>query len=392
MAKATPIYLDYQATTPVDFRVVEAMRPYFEGRFGNPHSTTHRFGWEAEAGVERARRQVADLIGATPQEIIFTSGATEANNLAIKGAAEAAAGHKSQIVTAATEHKCVLEACRALERRGWQVDVLSVDSHGLVDCTQLAEIIGPQTALVSIMAVNNEIGVIQPLADIGAICRQAGALFHTDAAQAFGKIPLDVAEQQIDLMSISGHKIYGPKGIGALYVRNHPAVQLTAQMSGGGQEQGLRSGTVAAPLAVGLGAAAAIAQADGAADEGRIAALSERFLSTVQSALPGVRLNGGWQQRYPGNLNLTFPGLDGDLLLSRLRGVAISSGAACASAVDGPSYVLQALGLSEADTKSSLRIGFGRFTTEDEVDRAAQQLIGAVQNLGGLDQRVAQAV
>ncbi|MBK5911620.1 IscS subfamily cysteine desulfurase [Rhodothalassium salexigens] len=387
-----PIYLDYQATTPVDPRVVEAMRPYFEGRFGNPHSSTHRYGWEAEAGVERARRQVADLIGAAAHEITFTSGATEANNLVVKGVADALGPTKNHMITAATEHKCVLESLRAVEARGWRVDVLPVDADGLIDPEQLAGLLTPRTALVSIMAVNNEIGTIQPLAKIGALCRDAGVLFHTDAAQAFGKVALDVTAQNIDFLSLSGHKIYGPKGIGALYKRRAPEVALTPQMSGGGQEHGLRSGTVAAPLAVGLGAAAAIAAGDGAEDEARIAALAERFLGHVRADLPGVRLNGGWARRYRGNINLSFPGLDGDLLLARLRGLAVSSGAACASATEGPSYVLRAIGLDEAATRASLRIGIGRFTTADEVDRAAATLVRTVQSLGGLDTAVPAAV
>ncbi|MBB4210240.1 cysteine desulfurase IscS [Rhodothalassium salexigens DSM 2132] len=388
----TPIYLDYQATTPVDQRVVEAMRPYFEGRFGNPHSSTHRYGWEAEAGVERARRQVADLIGAAAHEITFTSGATEANNLVIKGVADALGPTKNHMITAATEHKCVLESLRTVEARGWRVDVLPVDADGLIDLEQLAGLLTPRTALVSIMAVNNEIGTIQPLAEIGALCRAAGVLFHTDAAQAFGKVALDVTAQSVDFLSLSGHKIYGPKGIGALYKRRAPEVVVTPQMSGGGQEHGLRSGTVAAPLAVGLGAAAAIAAADGDADEARIAALAERFLAHVRADLGGVRLNGGWARRYRGNLNLSFPGLDGDLLLARLRGLAVSSGAACASAAEGSSYVLRAIGLDEAAIRASLRIGFGRFTTADEVDRAAQTLVRTVHSLGGLDTAVPAAV
>jgi cysteine desulfurase len=384
------IYLDYQATTPTDPRVVEAMLPYFSERFGNPHSVEHAFGWEAEKAVDAARAEIAALIGAEGREIIFTSGATESNNLAIKGAARFQRQHfgKDQVVTLATEHKCVLESVKTLEKEGFRVTVLPVQANGLVDLGRLDAAIDQNTVLVSVMAVNNEIGVIQPMAKIGALCHERGVLFHTDAAQAFGKIPLDVESMGIDLMSISGHKIYGPKGIGALYVRRRrPRVRLTPLMDGGGQERGLRSGTVPPPLAVGLGRAASIAAAEMDKEAKRLASLRDRFLEGLREALgnsgPAIAVNGDLHRRLPGNLNLRIEGVDVHRLLKRLGGrIALSSGSACSSAAVEPSYVLRALGLSEAEAAGSLRVGLGRMTTEAEVDAALEALSKAIRAEG----------
>lgn len=379
-----PIYLDYQATTPMDERVLESMMPYFTGKFGNPHSSTHSFGWEADAAIDVAREKVAAVIGARDEEITFLSGATEANNLVLKGVMDVWGKKKPHLITVATEHKCVLEAAFACQRKGYELSVLGVDKDGLVDLNQLEETVTDKTALVSVMAVNNEIGVIQPLEEIGNIVKSKGALLHTDAAQAFGKISLDVVEAQIDFMSISGHKIYGPKGIGALYKRASRQTALTPQMSGGGQENGLRSGTQAPALAVGMGRAAELASAEMAQEAGRLAKMMARFKASLSEGLDGILINGHESARWEGNLNVSFPGIDGDLLISSIRNLAVSSGAACASAVSGPSYVLEAIGRSEANAKSSLRIGIGRFTTDDEIDFAARELVAAVRALGGL--------
>jgi cysteine desulfurase len=380
-----PVYLDYQATTPTDPRVLAAMLPWFSERFGNPHST-HRFGQEAHDAVERARGQIAALIGADPREIVFTSGATESNNLAIKGAARfertmRGDRGKDHVVTLATEHKCVLESCAALAAEGFSVDVLPVGLDGLVDLDLLASAIGPRTLLVSVMAVNNEIGTIQPLAAIGALCRARGVLFHSDAAQAAGKIPLDVEAMQLDLVSISGHKLYAPKGIGALYVRRRPRVRLAPLIDGGGQERGLRSGTLPAPLCIALGEACAIAQDDMATETARLTALRRRFLGAIRAGLPETRLNGDAERRIAGNLNLTFPGIDAESLLETCPSVAASTGSACSAASLETSYVLRALGLDEAAARGSIRVGLGRFTTEAEIDFAADALIAAVRQL-----------
>jgi cysteine desulfurase len=376
-----PVYLDYQATTPTDPRVVEAMMPYFTVNFGNPHSKSHAFGREAEDAVEAARRQVADLVGAEPREIIFTSGATESNNLAIKGSARFLRRRKDRIVTCLTEHKCVLESCRRLEAEGFQLITVGVRSNGLVDLDALAAAIDERTALVSIMAVNNEIGVIQPIADIAALCHQRGALFHTDAAQAIGKIPIDVEAMAIDLMSISGHKIYGPKGIGALYVRRRPRVRLVAEMDGGGQERGLRSGTLPTPLCVGLGSACALAAADMHQEAQRLRELRDRLLRVILAEVPQAVVNGDVEQRIAGNLNIAFPGVEGEVLLARLDDIALSTGSACTSAAIEPSYVLRAMGLEAPLAEASLRIGLGRFTTETEVDYAAGRIAREVRRL-----------
>ena len=375
---ADAIYLDYQATTPTDPRVVEAMMPYLVQRFGNPHSGSHGFGQEAADAVERAREQVAALIGAEAREIVFTSGATEANNLAIKGAARFLKPRRHRLVTVATEHKCVLESCRALVAEGCELIVLPVGRDGLVDLDRLRAAIDERTALVSVMAVNNEIGVVQDLAAIGAIARDAGALFHTDAAQAFGKIPLDVAGQRIDLMSISGHKVYGPKGIGALYVRRRPRVRLEPLFSGGGQERGLRSGTLAPALIVALGEAAEIAGREMTAEAARLADLAALFLERLG---PGVAVHGDRRARIPGNLNIGFAGVPALDLMAAVPELALSVGSACTSAEVEPSYVLSALGLDAAAAGAALRIGFGRFTTEAELLRAADRLRLAVAGL-----------
>lgn len=377
-----PVYLDNQATTPLDPRVLDAMMPFLGEKFGNPHSVDHRYGWEAADAVEEARRQVAELVGADPKAVVFTSGATEANNLAIKGTMEAMAGSKPHLVVAASEHKCVLESARAMERRGCRLTLLPVDGRGLIDLAALDRAVGKDTALVSVMAVNNEIGVIQPLAEIGALCHGRGVYFHCDAAQGFGKMPLDVEAMRIDLMSISGHKIYGPKGVGALWVRRvRPRVRIVPQMSGGGQETGLRSGTLAPALCVGFGTAARIAGEEMAQEATRMSRLFGRFLATVTEALPDTRLNGDPTRRWPGNLNLAFPGVDGEMLMAGMRDLAVSSGAACASAETGPSHVLDAIDLPRELAQASIRFGFGRFTTDEEVEFAAGRVVAAVQEL-----------
>jgi cysteine desulfurase len=469
--RGSPLYLDMQATTPTDPRVLDAMLPWMTERvsgggvvastassgvgappcapartlrqatpplpphisltpnpispppnnnnnnniqkqrqqFGNPHSRTHMYGWESEAAVEKARAQVASLIGADPKEIVFTSGATESNNLAIKGVAgfygavagaagaSAASGTKRHVVTTQTEHKCVLDSCRWLQQRGWDVTYLPVGKDGRVTAEQVAQSLRPDTALVSIMAVNNEIGVVQPIAAIGAACRERKVFFHTDAAQAAGKIALDVNACKIDLASISGHKLYGPKGVGALYVRRRPRVRLEAQMSGGGQERGLRSGTVPHPLVVGLGAAAEVARLEMAADVAHVKKLEKRLREGIAARLQGVVLNGpedcgqgeapsspsssSFPARYAGVVNLSFAYVEGESLLMGLKDVAVSSGSACTSASLEPSYVLRALGVEEDMAHTSIRYGLGRFTTEEEVDRAVAMTCAHVDKL-----------
>lgn len=377
----TPIYLDYQATTPMDPRVLDAMLPYLTDQFGNPASTQHRFGNAAETAVETARAQVAGLIGAGPREIVFTSGATESNNLAVKGAARFHKARRPHVVTLETEHKCVLESCNRLKREGHDVTVLPVGADGLVELARLAEAIADTTVLVSIMAVNNEIGVIQPLAEIGALCRAKGAYFHCDAAQAAGKIPIDVEAMAIDLLSISGHKVYGPKGIGALYVRRRPRVRLEPLFDGGGQERGFRAGTLPAAVCVGLGEACAIAARAMTEEAGRLEAQRDLFLGLITAALDGVMVNGDLEARIPGNLNLSFAGVTSEDLIAALPELAISSGSACTSASVEPSYVLRALRLPEERAAGGVRIGFGRFTGEDELRRAAALVIAAVDRL-----------
>jgi cysteine desulfurase len=372
----TAVYLDYQATTPVDPRVVDAMLPWFSERFGNAHSTQHAFGNQAAEAVEDARAKVAALIGADPREIVFTSGATESNNLAIKGAVRFARKYNrgDHIVTFATEHKCVIESCAALADEGIRTTVLPVDAGGKIDLDALAGAIEDDTVLVSAMAVNNEIGVIHPLAEIGAMCRARGVLFDTDAAQAAGKIPLDVDAMSIDLMSVSGHKLYAPKGVGVLYVRRRPRARLLAEISGGGQERGIRSGTLAVPLIVALGAACEIADREMAQEVGRLAQFQASMLSQLRAAVPDLAVNGDMEQRFAGNLNVGFPGVDAMALMAALGDVAVSTGSACTSESVEPSYVLQALGLPPSISTGSIRVGFGRFTTQSEIDHAARRI------------------
>ncbi len=380
MPRNRPIYLDNQATTPCDPRVVTAMLPYFSEAFGNPHSAEHALGREAEAAVERARAEVAALIGASPREIIFTSGATESNNLAIKGAARFAArmgSPKRRVITVATEHKCVLEATRDLAEEGFEPVFLPVAPDGRLDLAAFRAALAAPTLLVSVMAANNETGVLQDIATLATLARDCGALFHTDAAQAAGKIPLDVAAQGIDLLSISGHKLYGPKGIGALYVRHRPRVRLAPLISGGGQERGLRSGTLPAPLIVGFGEACRIARAEMAAETARLAALRDRLLARLRAAIPGIALNGSRDHRLAGNLNLAFPGARAETLLADLPDLCLSTGSACSSAAIEPSYVLRAMGIAPEIAAASLRIGIGRFTSAAEIDTAAEMLIAA---------------
>jgi cysteine desulfurase len=375
----TPVYFDYQATTPVDERVLEAMLPYFARNFGNAASRSHGFGWAAEKAVERARKRIADLAGAAPREIVFTSGATESNNLALKGSLEAHRSHGNHIVTVATEHRAVLDPVRHLERMGAEATILAPRPDGIVNLDELSRAIRPETVLVSIMHANNEIGTIQPVREIGAICRARRVLFHTDAAQSFGKLPIHVAEANIDLMSITAHKIYGPKGIGALYVRR--GVTLAPQMDGGGHEWGLRSGTLNVPGIVGFGEAAAICATEMEEEAERALRLRDRLQSQMEAALNGTRINGSVEHRLPGNLNIAFDGVAADALLTILPEIALSTGSACSSASPEPSHVLRAIGLSEREARSSVRFGLGRFTTEEEVDTVARRVSEAVREL-----------
>ncbi|PKA54229.1 Cysteine desulfurase 1, mitochondrial [Apostasia shenzhenica] len=376
-----PLYMDMQATTPVDPRVLDAMLPYNLSRFGNPHSRTHLYGWESDEAVESARSQVAAVIGANPKEIFFTSGATESNNISVKGVMHFYRDKKRHVITTQTEHKCVLDSCRHLQQEGFDVTYLPVRPDGLVDLDQLASAIRPDTGLVSIMAVNNEIGVVQPLEDIGRICKEKGVPFHTDAAQAVGKIPIDVDRMGIGLMSLSGHKIYGPKGVGALYLRRRPRIRVEAQMSGGGQERGIRSGTVPTPLVVGFGKACEVAIKEMDYDGRRIQALQDRLLKGIKEKLDGVVVNGSVEHRYAGNLNLSFAYVEGESLLMGLKEVAVSSGSACTSASLEPSYVLRALGVDEDMAHTSIRFGIGRFTTEAEIDKAIELTVKQVEKL-----------
>ncbi|CAD6500925.1 BgTH12-06629 [Blumeria graminis f. sp. triticale] len=364
-----PIYLDMQATTPLDPRVLDAMLPFYSGLYGNPHSRTHAYGWETEKAVETAREHIANLIGADPKEIIFTSGATESNNMSIKGIARFfnKSGKKTHIITTQTEHKCVLDSCRYLQNEGFSITYLPVQANGLINMKELENTIRPETALVSIMSVNNEIGVIQPLEEIGKLCREKKTFFHTDAAQAIGKIPMDVNKMNIDLMSISSHKIYGPKGIGACYVRRRPRVRIEPIFSGGGQERGLRSGTLAPALVVGFGEACRIAQEEIDYDSKRIKKLSDKLLHGLTS-MEHTKQNGDPDKFYPGCVNVSFSYVEGESLLMALKDIALSSGSACTSASLEPSYVLRALGSSDESAHSSIRFGIGRFTTESEID------------------------
>ncbi len=382
MSIELPIYLDHHATTPVDSRVLEAMLPYFQRDFGNAASHSHVFGWRAEAAVEDARERIARALGAETREIIFTSGATESNNAALLGVVRARAKRGNHVVTAVTEHRAVLDPLRAHESSGGRVTWLPVDSDGLVDPSAVEEALCDETVLVSIMAANSEIGVLQPIEAIAAICRERGVLFHTDAAQAVGKIPFDLASLPADLVSISAHKLYGPKGCGALYVRNkRPRIRLEPLLYGGGHERGLRSGTLAVPLIVGLARALEICVEELSQAAARAAGLRDRLRAAIESGLDGVVLNGHPQQRLPGNLNLSFEGITADSLLIALKDVAISSGSACSSATPEPSHVLLALGGGAERASSALRFGIGRGNTEEEIDWVAEQVIASVRGL-----------
>jgi cysteine desulfurase len=377
-----PIYMDNHATTPMDPRVLEAMLPYFMEKFGNAASRNHPFGWTAEEAVEQAREQIAKLIGATAKEIIFTSGATESDNLAIKGVAEMYREKGNHIITAVTEHKAVLDTCKRLEKNGYRVTYLPVQKDGLVDLEDLKGAIDDKTILVTIMAANNEIGVLQPWREIGKICRERGVLFHTDGVQAVGKVPIDVNKDNIDLMSITAHKIYGPKGVGALYVRRkNPRVQISAIIDGGGHERGMRSGTLNVPGIVGLGKACAIAKEEMAQEGAHLAGLRDRLRDRIMGRLDEVYINGSMEHRLPGNLNISFAYVEGESLLMGINDVAVSSGSACTSATLEPSYVLKALGTGDDLAHSSIRFGIGRFNTEAEVDYVADRVCETVERL-----------
>ena len=382
MTMKLPIYMDYHATTPVDPRVVDAMLPYFTQRFGNSASRNHAFGWEAEEAVETARRQVADLIGANPKEIIFTSGATESNNLAIKGVAEMYREKGNHVITAVTEHKAVIDTCKKLEKMGGRVTYLPVQKDGRIDLDDLRAAITEKTVLITIMTANNEIGVLQPIAEIGAIAKEKGILFHTDAVQAVGKVPFNVNDAKVDLVSITAHKIYGPKGVGALYVRRrNPRVLLAEQISGGGHERGMRSGTLNVPGIVGLGAAAALAQAEMATEGERLRKLRDLLNKKLHANLDELYINGSMEHRLPHNLNVSFAYVEGESLLMGINDVAVSSGSACTSASLEPSYVLKALGAGDDLAHSSIRFGLGRWSTEEEVDYVVDKLTTVVRRL-----------
>ncbi|HXX18341.1 MAG TPA: IscS subfamily cysteine desulfurase [Candidatus Acidoferrum sp.] len=382
MALKLPVYMDNHATTAVDPRVLEAMLPYFTEKYGNAASRNHEFGWKAEEAVETARGQIARLIHASPREIVFTSGATESNNLAIKGAAEANRAKGNHIVTQATEHKAVLDTCKHLEKCGFDVTYLPVDKDGLVDPESLRRAITPKTILVSIMHANNEIGVLQPIEEIGKIAKQQKVLFHVDAAQSVGKIPVDVEKFGLDLLSISAHKLYGPKGVGALYVRRKdPRVEIAPMIDGGGHERGLRSGTLNVPGIVGLGKACEICQKEMAEEGERLRGLRDKLKHAITSRLDDTFVNGSMAHRLPNNLNLSFAGVEGDALLMGINDVAVSSGSACTTATLEPSHVLRALGVSEDLAHSSIRFGLGRFNTEEEVDYVANRVVETVKRL-----------
>jgi cysteine desulfurase len=378
----SPIYLDNHATTPMDPRVLEAMLPYFTKVFGNAASRNHSFGWEAEAAVEKARGQVASLIGGSAKEIVFTSGATESNNLAIKGAAHFYKDRGRHIITSKIEHKAVIDSCRALEMEGFTVTYLSPDKDGLIARDAVAAAMQPDTILVSIMAANNEIGTVNPIGEIGALCREKGVLFHTDAVQAAGKVPLDVEAMKIDLLSITAHKIYGPKGIGALYVRRKPRVRLVPLIDGGGHERGLRSGTLNVPGIVGFGVACEIAQKELPEESARLLEMRNRLLAKLKAGVPQIFVNGSMEHRLPGNLNVSFAYIEGESMLMAInKKVAVSSGSACTSASLEPSYVLRALGVGDDLAHSSLRFGIGRFNTDAEIDAVADLVVKAANRL-----------
>jgi len=376
-----PIYLDQHATTPLDPRVLEAMLPFFREDFGNAASRNHVFGWRAAAAVEDARERIAAAIGAQPKEIVFTSGATESNNLAILGAARARRRSGNHLVTVATEHAAVLDPCRSLESEGFELGLLGVDRDGLVDPAVVGEAIRDRTVLVSVMAANNEIGVLQPIAEISQLCRQRGVLFHTDAAQAVGRIPIRVDDLQLDLLSLSGHKIYGPKGVGVLYVRSgRPRVRLEPILHGGGHERGMRSGTLPVPLIVGMARALELCLEELEREAARLLELRQRLWKRLASELDGVFLNGHAERRLPGNLNVSFADVDGDRLLLSMGNVALSSGSACSTAIPGSSHVLTALGVSDALARTALRFGLGRGNTSDDIDFAADRIIEEVRS------------
>ncbi len=377
-----PIYMDNHATTPMDPRVFEAMKPYFTEHFGNAASRNHAFGWEAEEAVEKARKQIAELIGATAKEIIFTSGATESNNLALKGAAEMYAEKGNHIITAATEHKAILDTCKHLEKQGIRVTYLPVQQDGLVDLDMLRDAITDKTILISVMYANNEIGVIQPVAEIGKIAHERGVLFHSDAVQAVGKVPVNVLKDNIDIMSLTAHKLYGPKGVGALYVRRKsPRVQLASQMDGGGHERGMRSGTLNVPGIAGFGEACEIARREMPEESARLRGLRDRLRAKLESELDEVYINGTMESRLPHNLNISFAYVEGESLLMGINDVAVSSGSACTSATLEPSYVLKALGAGDDLAHSSIRFGLGRFNTEEEVDYVGNKVVDVVRKL-----------
>ena len=377
-----PLYMDNHATTQMDHRVLDAMLPYFSGKFGNAASRNHAFGWEAEEAVERSRQQIAKLINATAKEIIFTSGATESNNLAIKGIAEMYKERGNHIITQATEHKAVLDTCKRLEKYGYRVTYLPVQADGLIDLEDLKRAMDDKTILVSIMFANNEIGVVQPMAEIGKLCHEKGVIFHTDAVQAVGKIPVDVQAMNIDVLSLTAHKIYGPKGVGALYVRRrNPRVQISAQIDGGGHERGMRSGTLNVPGIVGLGMACEIAGEEMAAESARLIELRDYMKDKFEKALDYVHVNGNMEHHLPGNLNMSFVYVEGESLLMGINDIAVSSGSACTSATLEPSYVLKALGLGDDVAHSSIRFGLGRFNTKAEVDYVSDKLIDVVLKL-----------
>ena len=377
-----PMYMDNHATSPLDPRVLEAMMPYFTDKFGNAASRNHSFGWEAEQAVELAREQIAKLIGATAKEIIFTSGATESTNLAIKGVAEMYRERGNHIITQMTEHKATLDTCKRLEKSGFRVTYLPVQADGLIDIEDLKRAMDDQTIIVSIMYANNEIGVIQPIAEIGKLCKEKGVIFHTDAVQAVGKIPVNVITDNIDLLSLSGHKIYGPKGVGALYVRRrNPRVQLAEQINGGGHERGMRSGTLNVPGIVGLGAACEICMNEMAAEAAREIELRDYLKNKLEAALDYTQVNGNMEHHLPGNLNMSFVYVEGESLLMGINDIAVSSGSACTSATLEPSFVLKALGLGDDVAHSSIRFGLGRFNTKAEVDYVSDKIINVVQHL-----------
>ena len=389
-----PIYLDYSATTPVDPRVAEKMIPYLVEKFGNPASRSHAFGWEAEAAVEAAREEVAKLVNADSKEIVWTSGATESNNLAIKGAANFYSGKGKHLITVKTEHKAVLDTCRELERQGFEVTYLDVQENGLVDLDVFKAAIRPDTILVSVMFVNNEVGVIQPIAEIGEICREKGIIFHVDAAQATGKVEIDLAKLKVDLMSFSAHKTYGPKGIGALYIRRKPRVRLEAQMHGGGHERGFRSGTLPTHQIVGMGEAFRLAREEMLEENKRIGALRDRLFKGL-SDIEHVFVNGDLTHRVPHNLNISFAYVEGESMLMAIKDLAVSSGSACTSASLEPSYVLRALGRDDELAHSSIRFTIGRFNTEAEIDYAVKLLhekIGKLRELSPLWEMVQEGV